>query len=290
MDSKITIGGQALIEGVMMRSHDKYAIAVRKPNKKISIKTIPIKKADSKLYNIPVIRGVIRFAETLVIGIQSLSYSATESQGEKEEAITKKELLFTIALSIGLTFGLFYLLPLVITKYITSHTGVWFNVIDGILRLVIFLTYLSLISLMPDIKRVFQYHGAEHKAVYCYENGEKLTVKNVQKYTTLHPRCGTNFILIVFVISIFFFTVINVQGFFARLGIRLLLLPLIAGVSYEVLRYAGKHFENKLVKAIIWPGLMLQKITTKEPDDDMVEVAIISLEAALGKNPKKSKA
>ena len=281
MDSKITIGGQALIEGVMMRSQDKYAIAVRKPNNKISIKIIPIKKSKSKLYNFPVIRGIIRFAETLVIGIQSLTYSATESQGEAEEAITKKDMFITILFSVGLTFVLFYLLPLIITRFITSHTGVWFNVIDGMLRLTIFLIYLILISFLPDIKRVFQYHGAEHKAVYCYENKEKLTVKNVQKYTTLHPRCGTNFILIVFVISIFFFTIINVQGFFPRLGIRLVLLPLIAGVSYEILRFAGKHFENRLVKIMIWPGLMLQKITTKEPDDSMVKVAIKSLKAVL---------
>ncbi|MCM2325138.1 MAG: DUF1385 domain-containing protein [Candidatus Woesearchaeota archaeon] len=281
MDSKITIGGQALIEGVMMRSNERYAIAVRRPDKKISIKLIPVQKAKYGFMNWPLLRGFFRFIETLMIGINSLSYSATESQGEKEESLSKKDLVLTLFISIGMTFGLFYFLPLLLTKFITDTRGFYFNLIDGVLRLAIFLIYLSAISFMPDIRRVFQYHGAEHKAVYCYESKKPLTVKNVQKFSTLHPRCGTNFILIVFVLSIFFFTIVNVQGFFYKLALRILMLPIIAGFSYEVLKFAGNHFENPIVKAIIWPGLMLQKITTKEPEDDMVEVAIKSLKAVL---------
>ena len=278
---KITIGGQALIEGVMMRSTDKYAICVRRPDKKISTKIIKIKTNKNKIANLPIIRGMVRFVETLGIGVKSISYSALESQGEEEESLSKWEMIFNVGLSIGLTVLLFYILPLFLTRFITKDAGFIFNLVDGILRLTIFLIYLIAISFMPDIKRIFQYHGAEHKTVYCFENKELLTVKNVQKYTTLHPRCGTNFILIVFVASLLVFTLIPVQGYWARLGFRLLLLPLIAGMSYEILKFAGNHFENPLVKLMIWPGLMLQKITTKQPDDDMVEVAIKSLKAVI---------
>jgi uncharacterized protein YqhQ len=278
---EITIGGQALIEGVMMRSTDKYAICVRRPDKKISTKIIKVKTNKNWFANLPIIRGTVRFVETLGIGVKSISYSALESQGEEEESLSNWEMTFTIGLSIGITILLFYVLPLVITKFITKDLGFMSNLIDGVLRLVIFLAYLLIISRLPDIKRIFQYHGAEHKTVYCYENKEPLTVKNVQKYTTLHPRCGTNFILIVFVTSLIIFTIIPVQNYWQRLGLRLLLLPLIAGVSYEILRFAGRHFKNPIVKLIIWPGLMLQKITTKQPDDDMVEVAIKSLKAVI---------
>ena len=245
---EITIGGQALIEGVMMRSTDKYAICVRRPDKKISTKIIKVKTNKNWFANLPIIRGTVRFVETLGIGVKSISYSALESQGEEEESLSNWEMTFTIGLSIGITILLFYVLPLVITKFITKDLGFMSNLIDGVLRLVIFLAYLLIISRLPDIKRIFQYHGAEHKTVYCYENKEPLTVKNVQKYTTLHPRCGTNFILIVFVTSLIIFTIIPVQNYWQRLGLRLLLLPLIAGVSYEILRFAGRHFKNPKVK------------------------------------------
>ena len=281
MSSKIKIGGQALIEGVMMRSAHKYAICIRKPNKKISTKIIKVKPSKHWFLNFPIIRGCIRFIESLKIGIQSISYSAQESMGEEEEQITNKELFLTVLFSIGMTIILFYLAPLILTKFLTKSTGVVFNIIDGLFRLTIFLIYLYIISFIPDIRRIFQYHGAEHKTVFCYENKEKLNLKNVKKFSTLHPRCGTNFILFVFVLSIFFLSLINVTGFFPRLGVRLLLLPLIAGVSYELLKFAGDHFENNFVKLLIYPGLMLQKITTKEPTDDMIEVAIKSLKAAL---------
>ncbi|MBT3720898.1 DUF1385 domain-containing protein [archaeon] len=281
MGNEITIGGQAVMEGVMMRSLDKYAIAVRQPDKKIKIKKIKIKKNKNKIANLPIIRGCVRFIETMNIGIKALSFSASVSQGDEEESLSTLELIFTITLSIAMTILLFYIAPLFLTRFITDKVGILFNIIDGVFRLLIFFAYLLLISLMPDIRRIFQYHGAEHMTVFAYENKEKLTVKNVKKYTTLHPRCGTSFLLLVFVLSVFFFTLIKVEGYFPRLGLRLLLLPLIAGVSYEILKFAGKHTDNIFVKILIAPGLLLQKITTRRPTDDMLEVAIKSLKAAL---------
>lgn len=281
MKNEITIGGQAVMEGVMMRSLDKYAIAVRQPDNKIKVKKIKIKKNNNKILNLPIIRGCVRFIETMSIGIKAISFSASVSQGDKEETLSTWELIATIGLSIGMTIFLFYMAPLFLTRFITKEVGFLFNVIDGVFRLLIFFAYLLIISLMPDIRRIFQYHGAEHKTVFAYENKEKLTVKNIKKYTTLHPRCGTSFLLIVFVLSVFFFTLVRVQGYLPRLGIRLLMLPLIAGVSYELLRFAGKHTDNFFVKILISPGLFLQKITTREPSDEMIEVAIKSLKAAL---------
>ncbi len=279
MKSKISIGGQALIEGVMMRSLDRYALAVRRPDKKITVKKIKINNT-SVLNKIPIIRGCYRFVETLVIGIRSLSFSASESGGE-EEKLTPWELSFTIAFSIGMTILLFYVAPLLAARVFTSSKGFLFNLIDGIMRMVIFIVYLFLISLMPDIRRIFQYHGAEHMTVFAYEHGEKLTIKNIRKYSTMHPRCGTNFILIVIVLSVILFSFLPVGTLVQRFAYRLLLLPVIAGISYEFLRFGGRHFENIFVKILVYPGILLQKITTREPDDSMIEVAIKALKAAI---------
>ncbi|MFH2021485.1 MAG: DUF1385 domain-containing protein [archaeon] len=281
MDSKITIGGQAVIEGVMMRSQNKYAVCVRNPKKKISTKIISVNKKHSWFSQLPIVRGCFRFAESMIIGIQSLEWSATESQGEEEGSIKPLELFTMFAASIGITIVLFYMIPLFLTRILTDKSGIVFNLIDGALRILIFILYLLLISLFPDIKRVFQYHGAEHKTVSCFESKQKLTVANVQKFSTFHPRCGTSFVLIVFVFSILLFSLVGVEGYFPRLGLRLLMLPVIAGISYETLRFSAKHSSNILVKILIAPGLWLQRITTKQPTDDMVEVAIASLKAAL---------
>jgi uncharacterized protein YqhQ len=281
MESKITIGGQAVIEGVMMRSDSRYAICVRKPDGKISTRIVPIKKNKAWYNTMPVIRGCVRFFESLRMGVDSLEFSATESQGEDSEKIRPWELGLAIFFSLGITIVLFYVVPLFLARLLTDSSGILFNLLDGLIRLSLFVAYLLLISLMPDIRRVFQYHGAEHKTVHCYENKEKLTVKNVQKYTTLHPRCGTSFILIVFIMSIVFFSFIQTQNFAERLGLRLLLLPIIAGISYEALRASARHLGNPIVKVMVFPGLMLQKITTRQPDDRMVEIAIKSLKSAL---------
>jgi uncharacterized protein YqhQ len=278
MESKITIGGQALIEGVMMRSTTKYALCVRKPNRKISTKIIKVR--NSWLAKVPIIRGCYRFIETIYIGVKAISYSATESSGE-DEKLNNGEIIITLLFSFGIFFLLFYLLPLLLARVLTQNKGTFFNLIDGIARLIIFFAYLVVISAFSDIKKVFQYHGAEHMTVLCYENNENLTVKNIKKFSTLHPRCGTNFILIVFVVSIFIFSFIPVKTLFYRFGMRLVLLPLIAGISYEILRFAGKHYDNILVKILIFPGILMQKITTKKPKDYMIKVAIKALKAAI---------
>jgi uncharacterized protein YqhQ len=279
MQEKLTIGGQAVIEGVMMRTDDKYAICIRRPDKKISTKIVDIKKNKSKIASLPVIRGIIRFVETLQIGVKSISYSASESVGE-EEKLSSWDLFLTLVFSIGMTILLFYAAPFFVAKLLTENKGILFNLLDGILRLIIFLSYLLIISLMPDIRRIFQYHGAEHMAVHCFEHGEKLTVKNVRKYTTLHPRCGTNFILIVFIVSLLFFSFLPVEGYLLKLAARILFLPLIAGISYEFLKLAGKYHEkSSLVRLLDYPGLLLQKITTRRPEDGMIEVAIKALAA-----------
>ncbi len=274
MSKKITIGGQAVIEGVMMRSTDKYAVAVRTPEGKITTKTFPIK--DHWINKIPLLRGFYRFIETLIIGLESLSYSASESM-EEEEEMSRFEMFLTLMFSLLLTIVLFVMAPLFIANFFLDKQSMWFNLVDGLFRLLIFLGYLLVISLMPDVKRIFQYHGAEHKTVFAYENKEKLKVKNIKKYSTLHPRCGTSFILIVLVISIFVFSFIKTDTLLLRFGYRILLLPVITGISYEYLRFAGKYHNHPLVKITVFPGLLLQKITTKEPEDDMIEVAIAAI-------------
>jgi uncharacterized protein YqhQ len=284
MEEKQTIGGQAVIEGVMMRTNDKYAICVRKPDKKISTRIVEIKKSKNKIAGLPVIRGIVRFVETLQIGVKSISYSASESVGD-EEKLSSWDLFLTLLFSIGMTILLFYAAPFFVAKILTDNSGLLFNLLDGLIRLAIFLIYLLLISLMPDIRRIFQYHGAEHMAVHCFEHGEKLTVKNVKKYTTLHPRCGTNFILIVFIVSMLFFSFLPLDGYLQKLAARIIFLPVIAGVSYEFLKLAGKYHEKSaLVRLLDYPGLLLQKITTRKPEDGMIEVAIKALNAVKKKN------
>jgi uncharacterized protein YqhQ len=289
----ITAGGQAVIEGVMMRSTDKVAVAVRTPNKKIVMKQENIQPLGKKykILSWPLIRGVIGMAEMMVVGIKALNWSANQSLGEEEE-LTWWQLACTMLLSFGFAILIFKFVPLLIAEFANRSSALvqqyylLFNLIDGLSRIALFLLYIYIISFMEDIKRLFMYHGAEHKAVHCYEqyNGDKkkLTVKNVQKFTTLHPRCGTSFILIVLILSVMVYSFIPKDyGFWAKLGLRLLLLPLLAGISYEILRFSAKYRENWLMKIIIWPGLMTQKLTTKEPKDDMVVVAITALKAVI---------
>lgn len=295
-----TIGGQALIEGIMMRTNDKYSICVRLQNKKLITKVFEInqqKFLNLDIMKIPIIRGIARFIETLVIGTKALLFSASfyedsdikENNKKKEKKTNSKkqknfnklnesEIIITIVFSLMIAFSLFYFLPLFIAK-LTNTSGLIFHLIEGIVRLLIFFIYLFLISLMPDIKKVFQYHGAEHMTVHCYEHNEKLTIKNIKKYETLHPRCGTNFILIVFIFSIIIFSFINHKNFLIKLIIRILLIPIIAGISYEFLKFSGKHINNPIVKILNTPGMFLQKITTKKPNDEMIKVAIKALNA-----------
>ena len=282
------IGGQAVIEGIMMRNQDRYSIGVRKPDKSIEVKVedyksfIPCKT----LTKIPFVRGVFNFIDSMVIGMKTLTYSASFYEDEEDAGKPKDEkseaLMMggTVALSIVLALGIFILLPYFAASLFRRLTdsALVISVLEGVLRLVIFLGYIALISRMEDIQRVFQYHGAEHKCINCIEHGMELNVENVQKSSRLHRRCGTSFLLIVMVVSIIFFLFIRVNSPLLRVVVRILLVPVIAGVSYEFIRLAGKS-ENPVVLTLSKPGLWLQKLTTREPEDDMVEVAIAAVEA-----------
>ncbi len=275
---KLNVGGQAVIEGVMMRSPNYYSIAVRKPDNSISIKREGINS--KKLSKIFFVRGITALYETLVIGFDAIMYSANEVAGENEK-LGKKEAFLTIAISIVFALGLFVALPFYLSTLIAKNHSVFFNIVDGILRVGIFLGYLKIISLIPDVKVMFQYHGAEHMSIHAYEAGKKLKVEEVKKFPTLHPRCGTSFLLFVLVISILVFSTVTSDNWIVKFGSRIALLPVIAGLSYELLKLSAKYKKNPIFSVIIFPGLMLQKITTSKPNDKQIEVAIKSLKDVL---------
>lgn len=299
------IGGQAVLEGIMMKNQDKYAVAVRKPDKEIEVcvKDYRSFAKGKKIFNLPFIRGVFSFVDSLILGMSTLMYSSQFYEDEEEE--TKKEsknekisqknldnafkeksesviMTVTVIFSVILALGLFVVLPSLISDFakkkfeISSYTVV--AIIESVVKLILFLLYIILISRMEDIQRTFMYHGAEHKCINCIEHGNELNVENVLKSSRLHKRCGTSFLFLVMAVSIIFFIMIPVQQPALKILVRLLLIPVIAGVSYEVLRFAGSH-DNFLVKIVSAPGLALQKLTTKEPDSDMAEVAIKAVEA-----------
>ena len=302
------IGGQAVMEGVMMKNQEKYAVAVRKPDHEIEVKvseyTGIIK--NKKIRNMPILRGVFSFIESLVLGMQTLTYSAsffedeevdekkkepmTEEERRRQEQKEKKQenamMGGTVVLSIVLAVAVFMMLPYYLStlfqKVITSQWVIALS--EGVIRLVIFIGYVALISLMKDIRRVYMYHGAEHKCINCIEHGMDLTVDNVRKSSRFHKRCGTSFLLIVMLVSILFFMFIRVDSPILRVVLRLLLIPVIAGVSYEFIRLAGRS-DNAVVNLLSKPGLWLQSLTTKEPDDEMIEVGIASVEAVFDWKP-----
>lgn len=295
-----SIGGQAVMEGVMMRGSERMAIAVRMPDGKIHIKTQPNKKA-GKWSKIPVIRGVISFVSSMVLGMKSLLYSADvieatleeddEEPGRFEKWVTEKfgekfvwnmMIYFSVLLAIVMTVGIFILLPTVVCNWLSALTDsyILLNLAEGILRILIFVIYVVAISRMEDIKRVFQYHGAEHKTIHCFENGIEMTPENAQQFYTLHPRCGTSFLMFVMVISLILFSLFGWPNVWMRLLSRILLIPVVAGLSYELLKLAGRS-DNWFVKILSLPGIYLQKLTTKEPDLDQLEIAIASMKAVL---------
>ena len=287
MTKKLSVGGQAVIEGVMMRGPGKIAVAVRKPNGEI---TVDLKDAGSvsdryPILKKPFLRGVVSLMESLSYGMKALSFSAQASgeEEEGEESMSSLELAGTIAVSVGLAVLLFVVLPTGAMKLLQNEgfSPMVLNLCEGLLRLGIFLLYIWGISRQKDIQRVFQYHGAEHKTIYTYEHGLPLRVENVRPFSTLHPRCGTNFLMIVMLISIFIFTFLGWPSLWERILSRILLMPVVAGISYEIIRFAGKHMDKPWVRAAILPGLALQKLTTRQPDDDQIEVAIASLKAVL---------
>ena len=286
MPKKITdlaVGGQAVIEGVMMRDAAKTATAVRLPNGEIAVEMHPVTSIRDRypVLNLPLIRGSVIMVESLVIGMRALSFSA-QAAGEEDEQMTKKEIALTILFALVLASVLFIVIPTGAAHLAAVYTNdpIVFNLIEGGIRLAVFLLYIWGISWMGGIRRVFQYHGAEHKTIHCYEAGEALTVENVQKFPRLHPRCGTNFLLIVMVIAIVFHVFFGWPDLWLRILSRLAVLPVVAGVSYEIIRFAGRS-ENRIVRILITPGLWLQYLTTRPPDDEMVEVAIESLKAVL---------
>ena len=286
MPKKITdlaVGGQAVIEGVMMRDANKTATAVRLPNGEIEVETHPVTSIRDRypVLNLPLIRGSVIMVESLVIGMRALSFSA-QAAGEEDEQMTKKEIAMTSLFALVLASVLFIVIPTGAAHLAAAYTDdpIVFNLIEGGIRLAVFLLYIWGISFMGGIRRVFQYHGAEHKTIHCYEAGEALTVENVQKFPRLHPRCGTNFLLIVMVVAIVFHVFFGWPDLWLRILSRLAVLPVVAGVSYEIIRFAGRS-ENRIVRIMITPGLWLQYLTTRPPEGEMVEVAIESLKAVL---------
>lgn len=280
--TKIYVGGQAVIEGVMMRGPKYIATAVRTPSGDITVKKDIVHSITERhpILKKPFLRGTVALCESLVYGMKSLSYSA-QAAGEEEEQITNTEMALTMAFSIVLAIVFFLLIPTYAVKFIPgiAHSAVWMNIVEGVLRLAIFLLYIWGISLTKDIRRVFEYHGAEHKTIWTYESGQELTVENVRRHSRLHPRCGTNFLLIVMVVSIFVFAFLGWPNLLERVASRIILMPVVAGISYEMIRLASRT-ENPLLQALFKPGLWLQYLTTREPHDDQIEVAIQALEAA----------
>ncbi|NEX00746.1 Uncharacterized conserved protein YqhQ [Pseudobutyrivibrio sp. NOR37] len=289
------IGGQAVMEGVMMRNGKQYAVAVRKPDKEIVVDVKNTKNINDIWHKIPIIRGVVSFIESLVIGIGTLMYSASffeddeepvdksklsEEELKKLERKEKAEIGGTLVVSFALALGIFFALPYFIAMGLNhfSLSNAVIAFVEGIIRIAIFIGYIVVISRMEDIKRTFMYHGAEHKCINCVEAGLPLTVDNVRGATRFHKRCGTSFIFIVFIISVFVFMFISFDNMWLKLLARLLLIPVIAGISYEFIRLAGRY-ENKFVDIFSKPGLWLQRLTVMEPDDDMIEVGIASVEA-----------
>ena len=288
------IGGQAVMEGVMMRNGNKYAVAVRKPDNEIAVDVKNTRDINDVWHKIPIIRGVVSFFDSLIIGLGTLMYSASFFEDEdsvdksklSEEELKKLEkkekaemggtLMLSVLLALLIFFALPYFISLGLSRFVESQALIAF--VEGVIRIAIFLGYVMAISRMEDIKRTFMYHGAEHKCINCVEAGLPLTVENVRKSTRFHKRCGTSFIFIVFILSVFVFMFINFDNTWLKLLARLLLIPVIAGVSYEFIRLAGRY-DNSVVNAISQPGLWLQKLTVMEPEDDMIEVGIASVEA-----------
>jgi uncharacterized protein YqhQ len=293
------IGGQAVLEGVMMRGRHNWAVAVRKPDGEIHVEQHALRTAVSKHPTLgkPIIRGVVGLYESLVLAMKAFAISAEYAGETEEEKLSSKEIALSMVLGVGLAIVLFIVLPAIITNFMvgaaTERPFTW-NVVDGVLRVAAFFIYIWAISRMKEIQRVFAYHGAEHKTIHAYERGIPLDAALIQRHQTMHVRCGTSFLLMVMFIAILVYSVIPVRMITGWMGtdapavtltvailLRILLLPLIAGLAYEVIKWAGKAPDNQLVKIVLWPGLQLQRMTTREPEDDMVEVAVVAMNAVI---------
>lgn len=284
MGDKFQYGGQAVIEGVMMRGKKDIAIAVRKPNDEIIVEQNPIKSVTEKFPFLkwPFFRGSVALVESMIIGIKALSFSANQSVEEEQEQLSSWEMIVTLGVAFAMGILLFVAVPATFARVLYSlKSVVLINTLEGLFRISIFLIYVLAISRMKDIQRVFQYHGAEHKTINAYEAGEELTVENVKKYTKIHPRCGTSFLLIVMVIMIIVFGFLGKPPLLTRIAYKIILLPVVAGISYEFLKFSSKHMDSKIMRTLIAPGLWLQNLTTREPDEKQIEVAVTALKAVL---------
>jgi len=283
------IGGQAVLEGVMMRGPRNWAVAVRKPDGEIAhvSRAIDPLMARHWALRLPIVRGVVALGESLAIGFRALSVSANyaaveEMEGDEEPAeIGRWALFFSFAVAIGFAVMLFKVSPALLADLLPIRSGGYFVMVEGLIRVAVFIGYLALISLLPDLRRVFQYHGAEHKAINAYEAGESLTPEVTQRYSLIHPRCGTAFLLWVMVIGVFVFALFGRPSWYWLIISRIALLPVIAGIAYELIRFAGKHAENRVLMTVLAPGLWLQRLTTREPTLDQLEVSIRALREVL---------
>ncbi len=281
------IGGQAVIEGVMMKSSRGWSVAVRGPKGDISIKSVETEDPP-RILKLPLLRGVVALAQAMYIGIKALEFSGSVAYGEEDKPLTPLSMALSIGSAVLLAIGLFIVLPLFLTRLTgsvfagVSDSSFLFNLVDGILRVVIFLLYVFVIGLWKEMRRVYEYHGAEHKVIFAHEAGEELTVENARKYKPYHPRCGTSFLLIVMVISILVFSLIPKDWTFIEKALsRLILIPAIAGVSYEILKASSRFHDNPFISLMILPGLLLQRLTVREPDDSQIEVAITAVKDVL---------
>jgi len=283
------IGGQAVLEGVMMRGPSNWALAVRKPDGEIAEVNRPIHSVMARhwFFRLPIIRGVVALGESLAIGFRALAISANYAaqeegdDGEVTTELSRGSLIFAFAIAIGFALMLFKVTPALITNWLPIETTGWFVIVEGIIRVTIFIAYLLVISFLPDLRRVFQYHAAEHKVINAYEAGEELVPERVQRFSLIHPRCGTAFLLWVMVIAIFVFAFFGRPVWYWLIASRILLLPLIAGLAYELIRFAGRHTGNRALMALLAPGLWLQRLTTRQPSLDQLEVSIRALKEVL---------
>jgi len=282
MAKRFYYGGQAVIEGVMMRGQKNMVTVVRRPSGELAVTDQPLAAIyTGRLRKIPFVRGIIVLIEALVLGIKSLLYSANVSLEEEEEEISGGLVWVILAISLVLGVALFFIAPLFLTRLLDINSPIVFNLVDGLIRLVIFIAYLKLVALAPDIKRVFAYHGAEHKAVNAYEDGVPLEIEATRKYSTAHVRCGTSFLFAVLIIAILVFALVGLPSLWLMILSRIILIPVIAALGYEVIYFGARHIKNGLVRAILAPGLLLQTLTTREPDDSQLEVALAALEKVI---------
>jgi uncharacterized protein YqhQ len=284
------IGGQAVLEGVMMRGPSNWAVAVRKPNGQIAEVCRPIESVMKRhwFFRLPVVRGVVALGESLAIGFRALSISANYAAADdnelaeaEEQELSRAALIFAFLIAIGFAISVFKVGPALLADLLPISSGTWFVLVEGVIRVTVFVLYLFLISLLPDLRRVFQYHAAEHKAINAYEAGEELEPRVVQRFSLIHPRCGTAFLLWVMVIAIFVFAFFGRPVWYWLIASRILLLPVIAGIAYELIRFAGRHTDNRILMTLLAPGLWLQRLTTREPTLDQLEVSIRALREVL---------